>query len=77
MISTYEFNESVLSGGVISQNPDGTTPADKGAKVTLVISKGSQYVYIPNIYSLPESKAVRALKDLELKVTVKKWAKRV
>ncbi len=74
--SKYEFNESVLAGGVISQSPDGTTPAEKGAKVLLIISKGSQYVYIPNIYSLPESQAIKALRDLELKVSVKKMGKK-
>jgi len=76
VISTYEFNESVLSGGVITQSPDGNTPTEKGAKITLVISKGSQYVYIPNVYSLVESKAVKALKDLDLKVSVKKMGKK-
>jgi serine/threonine-protein kinase len=40
--------------------------------VILVVSKGSQFVYIPNVFSLEEVKAVRALKDLELKVIVKK-----
>ena len=40
--------------------------------MTLIVSKGSQYVYIPNVFSLEESKAVKALKDLELKVIVKK-----
>jgi serine/threonine-protein kinase len=76
VISTYEFNESVLSGGVITQSPDGNTPTEKGAKITLVISKGSQYVYIPNVYSLVESKAIKALKDLDLKVSVKKMGKK-
>jgi serine/threonine-protein kinase len=76
VISTYEFNESVLSGGVITQSPDGNTPTEKGAKITLVISKGYQYVYIPNVYSLAESKAVKALKDLDLKVSVKKMGKK-
>lgn len=70
--STYEFNESVLAGGVITQSPEGNTPAEKGANITLVISKGSQYVYIPNVFSLAESRAVKALKDLDLKVSVKK-----
>jgi serine/threonine-protein kinase len=42
----------------------------------LIISKGSQYVYIPNIYSLPESQAIKALRDLELKVSVKKMGKK-
>ena len=68
----YEFSETKLAGEVISQTPVGGGTADKGSKITLVISKGTQYAYIPNIFSIEEAKAVRALKDLELKVVVKK-----
>lgn len=67
-----QFSESVLAGTVISQLPSGGAPLAKGAKITLTISKGSQFVFIPNVFSLTEAKAVAALTDLELKVVVKK-----
>ena len=67
-----QFSESVLAGAVISQQPSGGAPLAKGAKITLTISKGSQFVFIPNIFSLTEAKARAALGDLELKVVVKK-----
>ena len=67
-----QFSESVLAGTVISQQPSGGAPLAKGAKITLTISKGSQFVFIPNVFSLTEAKAVAALTDLELKVVVKK-----
>ena len=67
-----QFSESVLAGAVISQQPFGGAPLAKGAKITLTISKGSQFVFIPNIFSLTEAKARAALGDLELKVVVKK-----
>lgn len=67
-----QFSESVLAGAVISQIPSGGAPLAKGAKITLTISKGSQYVFIPNVFSLTEAKARAALTDLELKVVVKK-----
>lgn len=70
--STYAFSETVLAGEVISQTPTGGGSANKGAKVSLVISKGTQFAYIPNLYSIPEAQAVQALKDLGLKVSVKK-----
>lgn len=70
--SKYEFSESVLTGGVISQIPAGGAPVPKGSKILLVISKGSQYVFIPNLYSLEQVKAQRALQDLDLKVIIKK-----
>ena len=67
-----QFSESVLAGAVISQLPSGGAPLAKGAKITLTISKGSQFVFIPNVFSLTEEKARAALSDLELKVVVKK-----
>ncbi len=69
---TYEFSESILVGGVISQVPAGGAPAEKGSKILLVISKGSQYVFIPNVYSLEQVKAQQTLQDLDLKVNIKK-----
>lgn len=67
-----QFSESVLAGAVISQVPSGGAPLAKGAKITLTVSKGSQYVFIPNVFSLTEAKARAALTDLELKIVVKK-----
>ena len=67
-----QFSESVLSGEVISQQPTGGAPLAKGAKITLTISKGSEFVFIPNVFSLTEAKARAALTDLDLKVIVKK-----
>ena len=72
-VSTVDqFSENVLAGAVISQVPSGDAPLAKGTKITLTISKGSQYVFIPNVFSLTEAKARAALSDLELKVVVKK-----
>ena len=70
--STYAFDEKILAGAVISQNPMGDASIPKGAKIRLVVSKGSEYVFIPNVFSIDEAKAIKALKDLELKVIVKK-----
>ena len=41
-----------------------------------MISKGTQFAYIPNLYSIEEAKAVKALQDLGLKVVVKKIGKK-
>jgi len=72
----YEFSETKLLGEVISQTPNGGKEADKGSKVELIVSKGSQFAYIPNIFSIDEAKAVQTLKDLGLKVSVKKIGKK-
>jgi len=74
--STYGYSETQLAGEVISQKPAGGGTADKGSKIYLVISKGSQFAFIPNLYSIEEAKAVQALKDLDLKVVVKKIGKK-
>jgi len=76
VVSTYGFSETQLAGEVISQKPAGGGTADKGAKVTLVISKGTQFAYIPNLFSIEEGMAVQSLKDLDLKVVVKKIGKK-
>ena len=59
-------------GAVISQDPRVAKDYPKGSKVNLVISKGSAYVFIPNVYSLPESKAKSVLTALGLKVEIKR-----
>ena len=67
----YVFSEDLPVGAVISQTP-GAGEADKGSSITLLVSKGSEFVFIPNIFSVSETKAIAALKDQELKVVVKK-----
>lgn len=67
----YVYSEDLPIGAVISQTPS-AGDADKGSTITLLVSKGSEYVFIPNIFSVNETKAVAALKDLDLKVNVKK-----
>ena len=74
--SKYAFSETLLPGEVISQLPAGGSAADMGAKVSLVISKGTQFAYIPNVFSIEEAKAAQALRDLDFKVIVKKIGKK-
>lgn len=67
----YVYSEDLPIGAVISQTP-GAGDADKGSTITLLVSKGSEFVFVPNIFSVNESKAIATLKDLDLKVAVKK-----
>ena len=67
----YVYSEDLPIGAVISQSP-GAGQVDKGSTITLLVSKGSEFVFIPNVFSVSEAKAVAALKDLDLKPTVKK-----
>jgi serine/threonine-protein kinase len=70
--STYAYSETLLAGEVILQKPLASATADKGSKIYLIISKGSGFAFVPNVFSIDEAKAVAALKDLDLKVVVKK-----
>ena len=67
----YVYSEDLPIGAVISQTP-GAGQVDKGSTITLLVSKGSEFVFIPNVFSVSEAKAVAALKDLDLKPKVKK-----
>jgi serine/threonine-protein kinase len=67
----YIFSEDLPAGVVISQTP-GAGAADKGSKVTLIVSKGSEFVYVPNLFGMTQAKALSMLTDLELKGVVKK-----
>ncbi len=69
--SKYVFSEDLPAGAVVSQSP-AQGEADKGSLITLTVSKGTGYVFIPNIFALNEKKEIAALEDLELKVDVKR-----
>jgi serine/threonine-protein kinase len=67
----YVFSEDLPIGAVVSQLPRGGD-IDKGSVITLTVSKGSEFVFIPNLFSLTQAMAVDTLKDLDLKVIIKK-----
>jgi len=68
---TFAYNASVPIGNVISQSPDGTSPVPSGSSITIIVSQGSEKVFIPNVYSLSRSAATTALENLQLKVIVR------
>ncbi|MEI6406971.1 MAG: Stk1 family PASTA domain-containing Ser/Thr kinase [Actinomycetes bacterium] len=74
--STYAYSDTVPVGAVISQDPAGGTALDKGSTISLVVSQGSEKVFIPNVYSLSAESATRALENLQLQVQVKVFGKK-
>ncbi len=67
----YAFNETVPELAVIFQNPTGGTSIDKGSKVTIQISKGPRYTFIPKTIITMEAVAAREmLESMGLKVRV-------
>ena len=73
--TTYAFDEKAMPGEVISQNPAAGAALAKGAAVEIFVSKGSAFVYIPNVMRSTQERAVALLEDLGLKVVVKKVTK--
>ena len=74
--SSFAYSETVAAGAVVSQTPAGVVSAPKGSTITLVVSKGSKFVFIPNVYSIETNKAMATLKDLGLKVKVRSIGKK-
>lgn len=74
--SSFAYSETIAAGAVISQTPSGIVSAPKGTTITLVVSKGSKFVFIPNVYSIETNKAIATLKDLGLKVKVRSIGKK-
>jgi len=69
--SGYAYSETVPELAVISQNPAGGATANKGGKVSIVISKGPRYTYIPKTIITMDANAGKAvLESLGLKVKV-------
>ena len=73
--ATYAYDEKVMPGEVISQQPAAGSPLPKGAAVEIFISKGSAFVFIPNVMRYTQDRAVAVLEDLGLKVVIKKVTK--
>jgi serine/threonine-protein kinase len=73
--TTYAFDENAMPGEVISQNPAAGAALPKGAAVEIFVSKGSEFVYIPNVMRYTQEKATALLQDLGLKVSIKKVTK--
>lgn len=71
VVPAYKFSDSVLPGLVISQDPDSAAEINKGAKVSLNISKGPEFVFIPNVISKTANQATLDLENKGLKVVVK------
>ncbi|MEI7561785.1 MAG: Stk1 family PASTA domain-containing Ser/Thr kinase [Actinomycetes bacterium] len=67
----YKFSDTILPGLVISQDPDSAAQINKGSKVVLNISKGPEFVYIPNVISKSANQATLDLENKGLRVVVK------
>lgn len=67
----YKFSDTILPGLVISQTPDSAVQISKGSKIVLVISKGPEFIFVPNVISKTQNQATLDLENQGLKVVVK------
>ncbi len=67
-----QFSDTVQQGNVISQDPAGNSRLAKGETVHLVVSKGPDFVDVPQVSGMSRDAARRALENAGFKVKVKK-----
>ncbi|MDN4612068.1 Stk1 family PASTA domain-containing Ser/Thr kinase [Arthrobacter burdickii] len=63
-----EYSRTVPAGAVLGQSPSGEV--QRGTRITLTLSKGPRMVRVPNVFSLPEGRAVAALEAAGFTVQV-------
>jgi serine/threonine-protein kinase len=66
-----QFDESVEFGRVISTNPGDASPAFRGDRVQVVVSKGSQFVPVPSVVGMTTDEATQTLQDAGFDVTTR------
>jgi serine/threonine-protein kinase len=67
----YSFSDSIFKGQVITQRPERSDLISKGSKIELEISKGSEFVFVPNVLGKNKNNASVDLENLGLKVSAK------
>ena len=67
--TTEENSDSIESGKVIKQDPQGGKSAKKGSTVNLVISKGADTVTVPDITGLTPERASKVASELGFTIT--------
>ncbi len=67
-----EYSRTVPAGSVAGQDPSGASGAAvrRGTTVTLILSQGPRLVKVPNVFSLPEDRAVATLEAAGFAVEV-------
>jgi eukaryotic-like serine/threonine-protein kinase len=67
----YKFSDKVFKGQVVSQTPESSDAIGLGSKIELVLSKGPEFVFVPNVLGKNKNDASLDLENLGLKVVTK------
>ena len=63
----YQYSDTVPRGAVITQIPGSDQPLPKGSKIVIIVSDGSEFVFVPNVLGKTLEEASDILKDAGLK----------
>ena len=64
-----KYDANVEAGKIISQDPGANTKAEKGTKVNIVVSQGTESVTVPDLSGMTAKEAQAALDKVGLKAT--------
>ncbi|MEU9836043.1 Stk1 family PASTA domain-containing Ser/Thr kinase [Streptosporangium sp. NPDC048047] len=65
-----KYDDEMAKGTVIETDPAADTEVDKGTEVTLVVSKGTEKVAVPDVVNMTTEEATSALEEKGFKVSV-------
>jgi serine/threonine-protein kinase len=63
----YQYSDTVPRGAVITQIPGSDQPLPKGSKIVIIVSDGSEFVFVPNVLGKTLEEARDILTDAGLK----------
>ena len=61
--SSFQYDDNVENGNVISTTPVAGTKAEKGTQITMLVSKGSDKKSVPNVRGMEDSAAQNTIKN--------------
>jgi serine/threonine protein kinase len=68
---SYKFSDNIFKGLVISQTPDKSDSIEIGSKIKVIVSKGPEFVFVPNVLGKSKNDASLDIENLGLKVVIK------
>ena len=61
--SSFQYDDSVESGNVISTTPEAGTKAEKGSTITMLVSQGSNKKTVPDVRGMADATAQSTIKN--------------
>lgn len=62
----FQYDDEVKSGRIINTNPEGGSQLEKGAAVSIIVSKGKEELKMPKLLSMKKKDALKKVKTLGL-----------